>query len=195
MWILRDFLSRQQRQPQFLEKLVVLFCCRFHLLMKREQICLNSFQINVFFNLQRADITGDVEIEIVRLDLGHGDSFRVTGFFGSVLICPENLVNIFRSQPVLALAFFVVFCSIDEQDVIRLLAFLQYQDAHRDPGGVKEVGGKSNDGVDVAILQQPGANTRFGPSPEQHPMREDDGHDPIGLQVVKPVKHEGKVSG
>ena len=49
--------------------------------------------------------------------------------------------------------------------------------------------------VSMSVLQQLGADALFRPAPEQHPVRQDDGHHALVLEVVKAVQQEGKVSG
>src|SRR3546814_10831483 len=49
--------------------------------------------------------------------------------------------------------------------------------------------------IDMTILKQLGANARFGSAPEQHTMRQDDGHDAILLEEVEAVQQKGEISG
>ena len=59
-----------------------------------------------------------------------------------------------RQQAVLPLAFLKVFAGVDEQHVIGLFALLQHQNADWDAGGVEQIGGQADHGVDIAIFQQ-----------------------------------------
>ena len=84
---------------------------------------------------------------------------------------------------------------VDEQHVVRLLALLQHEDADRDAGGVEQVGGQADDGVDVAVLEQLGADAFLRAATEQHAVRQDDGHHAFVLQEVEAVQQEGEVGG
>ncbi len=64
-------------------------------------------------------------------------------------------------------AFLEVLGGIDEQHVIGLFALFQYQNAHRNAGREKQVGGQADHGVDVAIFEQLGADAFFRAASEQ----------------------------
>lgn len=76
-----------------------------------------------------------------------------------------------------------------------LLALLEHKDADGDAGGVEEVGGQADDGVDVVVFEQFGADAFFGTTTEEHAMWQDDGHDALVRQVVEAVQEEGEVGG
>jgi hypothetical protein len=99
------------------------------------------------------------------------------------------------AQLVLALAFHEVLGGVDEEHVVGLLALLEHEDADRDAGGVEEVRGQADDGVDVAVLEQLGADAFLGTAPEEHAVRQDDGHHAFVLEVVEAVQQEGEVGG
>ena len=101
----------------------------------------------------------------------------------------------FVRQLVLAFAFLEVLGGVDEEHVVRLLALLQHEDADRDAGGVEQVGGQADDGIDVPVVQQLGADAFFRAAAEQHAVRQDDGHHAFVLQVVEAVQQEGEVGG
>ena len=71
-------------------------------------------------------------------------------------------------QLILAFAFHEVFGGVDEEHVVGLLAFLEHEDADGDAGGVEEVGGQADDGIDVTVLEQLGADAFLGTAPEEH---------------------------
>src|SRR5690625_5719933 len=56
---------------------------------------------------------------------------------------------------------------VDEEHIIGLFALFQHQDAHRDAGGKEQVGGQANDGVDMAVLEQFGADAALHAATEQ----------------------------
>jgi hypothetical protein len=53
---------------------------------------------------------------------------------------------VLRQQGILTLAFFEVLSGVDEQYVVVFLAFFQDEDADRDAGRKKVVGGEADDG-------------------------------------------------
>jgi hypothetical protein len=53
---------------------------------------------------------------------------------------------------VLAFAFHKVLGGVNEQHVVGFLALLEHEDAHRDAGGIEEICGQANHGIDVAVL-------------------------------------------
>jgi hypothetical protein len=54
---------------------------------------------------------------------------------------------------VLAFAFHEVLGGVDEQHVVGLFAFFKHQSAHRDAGGVEEIAGQTDHGIDVTVLE------------------------------------------
>ena len=98
-------------------------------------------------------------------------------------------------QLVLAFAFHEVLGGVDEEHVVGLLALLEHEDADGDAGGVEEVGGQADDGVDVAVLEQLGADAFLGTATEEHAVRQDDGHHAFVFEEVEAVQQEGEVGG
>jgi len=99
------------------------------------------------------------------------------------------------SQAVLTLALLEMFGGVDEEDVVGLLALLENEDADRDAGGVEQIRGQADDGVDVAVLEQLFADLFLGATAEEHAVRQDDGHDALVRQVMEAVQEEGEVGG
>jgi hypothetical protein len=79
--------------------------------------------------------------------------------------------------------------------VVRLLALLEHENAYRYAGGVEEVRGQTDDGVDVAVLEQFGADVFFGPAAKEHAVRQDDGHHAVVFQKMEAVQQEGEIGG
>ena len=158
-----------------------------------DEFGMHGIQVNFRFAHSRADVARDVQVEIVLRDLFHRHPPGIPGFFLSELVRLDDLGDVLVGQLVLPLALDEVLCRVDEQHVIRLLALLRHQDAHRNAGGIEQVGRQADHRVDVPVLQQLGADALFRPAPEQHPVRQDDGHHPFVLQEVKAVQQEGKV--
>ncbi len=125
-------------------------------------------QINLLLGGYRADVARDVQIEIVLLDLGHLHLAGVSGLLGAVLVSLDDLGDMLGLELVLPFAFLEVLGGIDEQHVVGLLALLERQDAHRDAGGVDEIGGQVNDGIKMSVLEQLGADAFLGTAPKQY---------------------------
>ena len=127
-------------------------------LLDGHQLGVDVVQADLCLTHRRADVAGDVEVEVVLLDFRHPIPAGVAGFFLSELIGVDDLLNVLRAQLVLALAFGEVLGGVDEEHVIRLLAFLEHEDADGDSGGVKKIGGLGNDSVDITVVEQLGAD-------------------------------------
>ena len=70
---------------------------------------------------RRADVAGDVQVEVVLLDLVHLHSAGVAGFFLSELVGVDDLGDVLGRELVLALALYEVLGGVDEEDVVGLL--------------------------------------------------------------------------
>lgn len=125
-------------------------------------------EVDFGLDLVGADVGGDVEVEVFFLDFGHLHAAGVAGFYFSELVGVDNLVDVVLAQLALAFAFFEVLGGVDEEDVVGFLARFEDEDADGDAGGVEEVGGQADDGVDVAVLEQLGADALLGAAAEEH---------------------------
>src|ERR1043166_4447195 len=109
-----------------------------------------------------------------------------------MLVGVDDLFYVLIEQAVLAFAFFKVLGGVDKENVVGLFAFLEDEDANRNAGGVKEIRGKADDRIDVAVFDQLCANLLLGAATKEHTVRKDDGHDTLILQVVEAVEKEGE---
>ncbi len=89
------------------------------------QFCVSCGEIDFLLSFCCADVAKDVQIEVVLLNLLHCHTAGITSLGTAVLKRVDDLADVLVRQPVLAFAFIKVFGSVDEQDVIRLLAFLE----------------------------------------------------------------------
>ncbi len=134
-------------------------------------------QIDLWFRFRGTDIARDIQVEIVLFDLLHAHPPGIALYFlWALLIGVDDLVDVFGQQFVLAFAFLEMLAGVDEQHVIGLLAFFQHQNAHRDAGGKKQVGGQADDGVDIAVGEQLLADLRLCPAAKQHAVGQDGGN-------------------
>ena len=159
------------------------------------QIRIRCFEVDLLFAHGRADVAGDVQVEVVLLDLGHLHAAGVAGGFRAVLVGVDDLLDVLLAQLVLAFAFHEVLGGVNEEDVVGLLALLEHEDADRDAGGVEEVRGQADDGINVAVLEQLGADAFLGTATEEHAMRQDDRHHAFVFEEVEAVEKEGEVGG
>ncbi len=72
----------------------------------------------------RADVAGDVQVEVVLFNLLHFDAAGITGLFFSELIGFDDLGDVLFLGLVLAFVFYEVLRGVDEQHVVELLALL-----------------------------------------------------------------------
>ena len=164
-------------------------------LFKGDQLGIDCFEVNLFLGYRCADIAGDIEVEIVLLDLCHLHSTGVAGLLDSVLIGGNDLIDVCLAQLVLALALDEVFSSVDEEHIVGLLASLQNKDADRNTSGIEEIGGQAYNGIDVTIHEQLSADALLSTTTEKHSMGQDDGHHAFLSEEIKAVQQEGKVGG
>jgi hypothetical protein len=89
------------------------------------EVAVRGGQVDFFLTRRRADVAGDVEVEIVLLDLRHFDTPEVAWLFFSELMGIDDPGDMLLRQLVLAFAFDEVFGGVDEEHVVGLLALLQ----------------------------------------------------------------------
>ena len=120
-------------------------------------------QIDLDFLLGRADIAGDIQIEVVGLNLVHLDASSVPlDALLAMLVGVDDLLDMLVGQVVLSLALLEMFGRVDEQNIVGLLALLQDEDADRDAGRVEQVCRQAYDGVDVPVVNELAADLRLG---------------------------------
>ena len=105
-----------------------------------------------------ADVTRDIEVVALLRNSLHRDSLRIPLFFLSELVGLNDLCDVLGRELILSLAFHEVLDRIDEKHIIGLLAFLEDQKAHWNTGGIEEIRGQTDDGVDMAVTGNPTAS-------------------------------------
>lgn len=134
------------------------------------QVSLSRRQVDFLFLHGRADVAGDVEVVTFFGDALHRDALGIAVFFAALAVGLDNFVDVLVRENVLALAFLEVLGGVDEEDVIGLLASLEDEDADGNAGGVEEICGQTDDGVDMSVLEQLGANLFLGSAAEEDAM-------------------------
>lgn len=162
-----------------------------------EELLVDLGEVDFGLGFGGADIAGDVEVPVVFRDFVHGDASGVAfdGVAGSFAIGLDDSGDVVGGEDVLAFCFFELFFGVDDEDIVGLFAFFEYEDADGDAGGVEEVGGEADDGVDVTVLEQFFADSGFCSASKEDAVGEDDGHDAIFFEVVEAVKEEGEIGG
>ena len=150
--------------------------CIIHSIFNFTHAAVDRLQINLLLAHCGADIAGNVQVVAFHGDSFHRDALGIVALFLPELIGIDDLGDVRFGEAVLAFAFLEVFGGVDEEHVVRLLALLEHEDADGDAGGVEEVGGQADDGVDMAVLEQLGADAFFGTATEEHAVGQDDGH-------------------
>ena len=67
------------------------------------------------------------------------------------------------------------------------MVFIEYDDAGRNSGAVKEVGGQTDNAFDIALLQDILTDLAFGISAEEYAVRQNHGSFPCGFQRLDNV--------
>lgn len=111
-------------------------------------------QIDFLLGHCRADVAGDIEIEVVFLDLGHLDPAGVARLLGPVLIGADDFLDVLFGEGFLAFAFLEMLGGVDEKNIIRFFAAFEHEDADGNTGGVEEVRRQADDRVDVTVFDQ-----------------------------------------
>ena len=97
-------------------------CGLINFLLYFEQSSIYHGQIDFFLCYGDADIAGNIQVMVIRLNLFHGDTAGITLLLFAKLVGVDNLVDILWQQAVLSFAFLKVLAGVDEQYVIEFLA-------------------------------------------------------------------------
>ncbi len=167
---------------------------RLSLLLQVGQLAMHQPEIEFRLGFGRADVSGNVQIEVVLpLDLLKAHDPRIAIFFPPLAVGIDDLVDVLGQERVLALPRLIMLGRVDEQHIIGALALLEYQDADRNAGRVEQFRRQADHGVDIAVLQQFCADPLIRPAPEQHAVRQDDRHGAVLGEEVEPVQQEGEI--
>jgi hypothetical protein len=123
-------MGRQRRQPQLPQKLIVPISCLRRPLLYLKELFVYFPEVDLFFRLRRADISGDVQVVIVSLNFLYGYAAGIAFFFFAMLVGVDDFIDVFGQQCILPLSLFEVLAGIDEKDVFVLFALFQDQDAY-----------------------------------------------------------------
>jgi CRISPR/Cas system-associated endonuclease Cas1 len=89
----------------------------------------------------------------------------------------HDLVDVFRAQMVLRLAFAVFAVGVDEQHVVAggRACLVEHQNAGRNAGAVEQVAGQADHGFQVAAVDEVFARLALFAAAEQHAVGHDGG--------------------
>ena len=110
-------------------------------------------EVNFRFRDCGADVAGDVQVVVVVDDLLHGNTLGIPLFFFAEAVGVNNFLDMLFRQLILTLDLLEVLRRINEEYVVRLLAFLEHENTNRNSSGIEKVRGQADDGVDVAIVE------------------------------------------
>ena len=82
---------------------------------------------------------------------------------------------------------------VDDEHVVIITMLLEHHHEGRNACAEEDVGWQTDDGVDVVLLDETGADLLFLAATEQYAVGQHDGEDAVWLQVVELVEQEGIV--
>ncbi len=113
----------------------------------------------------------------------------------ALFIGTNDLADVLLAELILPFALIELIGCINEQNIIRLLALLEHENADRDARGIEEIGWQADYGIDMAVFQQLGADAFFCTATKEHAMGKDDRHHAFIFEVVEAVEEEGEIGG
>ena len=119
--------------------------------------------------LLTVDVAGQVEIEVVLfdfLDRNHaGELWNLKPPVEDI----DDLMDVLGAEAVLGAVFYIARAGVDHEDAFAGVGILlvYHDDAGRDAGAVKEIGGQADDGLDVALANEIAADVGLGIAPEE----------------------------
>jgi len=81
-----------------------------------------------------------------------------------------------------------VISDVDEQYVVRFLAFLQYENANRNAGGIEQIGWQADYSIDVTVVEKLATDAFLGTITEQNAMGQNDRYHPFVFKVAKAMQ-------
>ena len=140
--------------------------------------------VPAFGGRARVHIARDVEVIVVGTDLVDGN--QAAELVDGRVRCHgvNDTLDVTCPQLVVLALFHEVLGGVHHQDVARLALLAEHHDNGRDTGAEEDIGRKSNDCLNMAVLHQVLANGALLTAAEQHAMGQNDAHDAVGAQVV-----------
>src|SRR5437899_41957 len=119
--------------------------------------------------LLAVNVTREVEVEIVLLDLLEADHARVFREFQSPIENIDDLMDIHGAEAVLGSILQEAPAGIDHEDALAGVGIflVDDDDAGGDTGAVEEVGGQTDDALDVALADEGAADIGLGIATEE----------------------------
>src|SRR5258708_10311814 len=120
------------------------------------------------------DVAWQIEVELVLLDLSEGDHARVFRDVEPLVEDVHDLVDVHAAQAVLRAVLHEAAARVDHEDALAGLSVLLVDDhdARGNAGTVEEIGGQTDDALDVALSHQGAADVGLGVTAEQHTVRQ-----------------------
>ena len=126
------------------------------------QMSINVLQI---FRSGAVNITGDIQVILVfLLDFVVGDETGILGIICDLLIeCGDDFIDVPLTQTVPVAVLNEVMAGIDHKDALTLngISLIDDDNAGRDAGAIKQVGGQADDALDIALVNNGFADSRL----------------------------------
>ena len=107
-----------------------------------------------------------------------------------------DFFDVFGAQLVLVFAFGVFAVGVDEEHLVFQavgLIFVAHDHTSRNASAIKQARWQADDGFDHVVVDQQFSDELFFATPEQHAVRHDGGHVPMGLEAGQHVLHKHEV--
>ena len=142
------------------------------------------------------DVAGQVEVEVVLLDLVMRDVAGVAGVFLGVGEDVDDLVEIALTEAVLVAVLDEALGGVDHEDAFAGggVLLVEDEDAGGDAGAVEEVGGQADDALEDAGADEVSADDGLGIPPEEDAVGKDAGSFSGVLHGADDVEQEGIVA-
>ena len=120
-------------------------------------------------------------------------------YFGNLQPLVEDvhdLVDVHRAQAVLVAVFHIARAGVDHENASAGVGvfLVDDDDAGRDAGAVKQVGGQSDDAFDVALADQFAADVGLGIAAKQHAVRQNARAFAVALERAHDVQQIGVIA-
>jgi hypothetical protein len=136
-----------------------------------QQMRLDVLQV---FGFGTVDIARDVEVEFVFFDLAERYDFAVAWDFDLFVEYVDDFVDVHFPQAVFVAVFHEALAGVDHENALAVLRvfLVDDDDARRDAGAVKQVGGQADDALDQPLADEGCADGGFDIAAEQHAVRQ-----------------------
>ena len=153
-----------------------------------------SVNIPALCLFRRIHVAGDIQVVVVLNNFLAGNSpGKLLDLLRSCHIRIHNALNVAGTQLVVFAVLFKTLGRVNDQNVRILLVLPQHHDDGGNACTEENIGGQTNDSVDIVVVNQIFANRTFLTATEQNAVRQNDGHNALVADVVQVVQQESIV--